>query len=110
MTKKDEEEEAIDVSFLRKECGSQRLTTTQWLELHTEAVQKKLLKQQKAEKTAKRLESRRVAEERARQLIPSSAKWKSGARAGQVCGRLAVPEDGIVRTYHHSCYLQLVGH
>ena len=61
----DEEEEAIDVSFLRKECGSQRLTTTQWLELHTEAVQKKLIKQQKTEKAAKRLESHRVAEERA---------------------------------------------
>ena len=61
----DEEEEAINVSFLRKECGSQRLTTTQRLELHTEAVQKKLIKQQKTEKAAKRLESHRVAEERA---------------------------------------------
>ena len=37
----DEEEEAIDVSFLHKYCGSQRLTTIKWLELHTEAVQKR---------------------------------------------------------------------
>ena len=96
----DEEEEAIDVSFLHKECGSQSLTT-QWLELHTEAVQKKkLLKQQKAEnsKTSCELPS---AEERAQQLKPCTAKWKSGARAGQVCGRLAMPEDGLVLCNQH---------
>ena len=75
--------------------------TTQWLELHPEAVQKKLLKQQKAEKTAKRLASRQAAEERARQLKPCTAIWKSGARARQVCGRLAMPEDGRVLCNQH---------
>ena len=44
-----------------------------------------------SEKGARSLASRQSAEECAQQLKPCTGMWKSGARAGQVCDRPAMP-------------------